>query len=470
MKLHLGPSIARRLMVALLLAYMLVWAVVVTLERVDLFAPERGGFDMDMLGLARAVAQVVDQEAGSAAMLAALRGLSASARANAQTMHQAFGFPTQYLTFQVHDAQGGLVASGGSHATVLPLGHGPGGFFSTTHGGQAYRVHRGWSADRSLRIDVVQSMTSRQQTFAAALLSGDTLTQLLLGFPLLLVPVWLAVRTGLRPLRQLSAELAARKPSDLLPMAVQPAYRELAPVVQALNGTLARLQSLLQRERAFLADAAHELRTPLAVIAAQCDTLLRTHDPQQREEAARRLGSGLARSTRLVNQLLALVRLDANVEDEARPIDLANVARDCLAMHAGEAQARDVDLGYAGPDSLLVASPGHAFESVLSNLVANSIRHGRQGGRVEVALERQEGGEITLAVRDDGPGIPTPERQVVFERFRRGPASTTTGSGLGLAIVAAAARQLGGRIDLAPGFDGGGLEVVVRWRAHAVAP
>lgn len=465
MKLHLGPSIARRLMTVLLLAYMLVWGMVVTLERVELFAPQRGGFDLDMLGLAGAVAQVVEQEPGGAAMTAALRGLSAGVRASAQTLHQAFGFPTRYMAFQVHDAQGGLVASGGSHAAVLPLGHGPEGFFATTHAGQAYRVHRSWSADRSLRIDVTQSMASRQHAFAAALLSGETLTELLVGLPLLLVPVWLAVRTGLRPLRQLSGELAARTPSDLLPLAVQPAYRELAPVVQALNGTLARLHSLLQRERAFLADAAHELRTPLAVIAAQCDTLLRTHDPQQREEAARRLGSGLARSTRLVNQLLALVRLDANVEDESRPVDLANVARDCLAMHAGDAQAHDVDLGYAGPDSLVVPSPGHAFDSVLSNLVANSIRHGRRGGRVEVALERREGGEITLAVRDDGPGIPPQERPLVFERFRRGPASTTTGSGLGLAIVAAAARQLGGRIELSPGFDGGGLEVVVRWRA-----
>src|SRR5690606_38177047 len=146
-----------------------------------------------------------------------------------------------------------------------------------------------------------------QREFDRVMLSPAALVlPLLLGIPMLMLPVWLAVYTGLSPLRRLVGELAQRQPGDLSRLKTPAVHAELAPVVDELNSTLGRLQELLQRERQFLADAAHELRTPVALVSAQVDTLLHAGAGNEREEAARRLGHGVERASRLVNQLLAL--------------------------------------------------------------------------------------------------------------------------------------------------------------------
>jgi signal transduction histidine kinase len=462
------PSITRRLLVALLLAYMLAWGTMLVLAHISMVATGSGEFDKEM----RSVGEVVEQVLADAALPtdAALHGAALKIAADGQRV----GAERGYLAFRVHDAAGRLVAQGGSDVPAL-ADDGRLGFFVVGEGPQAQHVYRRWTADHARRIDVQQSVAARDQVLSAGLSSAVTVAQLLIGFPMLLLPVWLAVRTGLRPLLSLSQDLAARSPADLQPVRVEQPYRELRPVVDELNGTLARLQALLQRERAFLADAAHELRTPLAVIAAQCDTLKRSRDDHEREAAAQRLDRGLARSMRLVNQLLALARLEAGVEHRMERIDLADLARDCLAMHADEAQARSIELGYAGPDSLPIDSPGHALESVLHNLIGNAIRYGRPQGRVEVSLVLRDDGDCVLDVSDDGPGIAVADRAHVFERFRRGTASATTasGSGLGLAIVQAATRQMGAHIELKDGLQDGaggpGLSVTLRWRAMPAA-
>ena len=462
------PSITRRLLVALLVAYMLAWGTMLVLSHIGMSATGSGEFDKEM----QSVGEVVEQVVADATLPAdaALHGVALKIAADGQRV----GAERGYLAFRVHDAAGRLLAQGGSDVPAL-ADDGRLGFFVVGEGESAQHVYRRWTAGHARRIDVQQSVAARDQVLGAGLSSAVTVAQLLIGFPVLLLPVWLAVHTGLRPLLRLSQDLAARSPADLQPVTVAQPYRELRPVVDELNGTLARLQALLQRERAFLADAAHELRTPLAVIAAQCDTLKRSRDDHEREAAAQRLDRGLARSMRLVNQLLALARLEAGAEHRMERIDLADVARDCLAMHADEAQARGIELGYAGPDSLPIDSPGHALESVLHNLIGNAIRYGRPQGRVEVSLVLRDDGDCVLDVSDDGPGIAVADRAHVFERFRRGTASATTasGSGLGLAIVQAATRQMGAHIELKDGLQDGaggpGLSVTLRWRAMPVA-
>lgn len=466
------PSITRRLMLALLGAYVLAWGAMLVLSHISMSAAGSGEFDKDMRSVSDVIEQVLVDSTRPAD--AALHGVALKIVADGQR----FGADGAYLGFQVHDAAGRLLARGGSEAVPL-ADDGRSGFFVVGDGPDEQHVYRRWTADHAYRIDVQQSAAARTRMIGAGLSSAVTVAQLLIGFPVLLLPVWLAVRTGLRPLLSLSQDLAARSPADLQSIQVAQPYRELRPVVDELNGTLARLQALLQRERAFLADAAHELRTPLAVIAAQCDTLKRSRDDAERDAAAQRLERGVARSMRLVNQLLALARLEAGVEQRLERVDLADVARDCLALHADEAQARGIELGYDGPDTLPVHSPGHAVETVLHNLVGNAIRYGRADGRVEVSLATPDdgSGECVLQVADDGPGIAPAERAQVFERFRRGvaaaSASNASGSGLGLAIVQAAARQLGARIDLGDGLQDGthgaqatqGLSVTLRWRA-----
>lgn len=454
------PSIARRLIVALLLASALVWASIYFQGQYMMRAVGSGNFDTEMLTWAQTVTQVVDASANTAHMALALSGLGAVINATVESGNAPVGFQA----FQVHSAEGRLVARGGQGPDTLPI-DGTTGYFDTTVNGERFRVYRIWSSDRLHRIDITQSHASRQQIFDQVMISREgLLTPILLGFPLLLLPVWFAVYTGLAPLRLMSRELAARKPADLEPLNVPHLYRELAPVVRELNATMTRLQKLLQRERDFLADAAHELRTPLALISAQCDTLLHTQEPLLREEAVQRLLGGVARSSRLVNQLLSLARLDADIEDQFLTTDLADLVRDCLSAFAAEARVRGVELRYCGPDSLVTRCPGQAVTSMLDNLVGNAIRHGRTGGQVEVRLIRQKG-ELQLSVLDDGPGISLEDRVHIFERFRRGSDPAASGSGLGLAIVASAARQLEARIEVSVGLGGRGVEFAVSWVA-----
>lgn len=291
----------------------------------------------------------------------------------------------------------------------------------------------------------------------------------LVAFPFVLVPMGIAVYTGLRPVRRLSAELAARPAGDLSPVRSRHVYAELAPLVAALNSNLARTRGLIERERTFLADAAHELRTPLAVVTAQADILVRATDPGGRDLAAAQLRAGLKRMSRLVSQLLALARLDSGVDAVAQsdvaPVDAVAILREAVAAHAPQAQSRDMDLSYFGPDRCELQAAGPVLYSIADNLVANAVRYGREGGRIVVAL-RTDARQTEFEVADDGPGIPATQWDRIFERFHRvdGGTAAASGSGLGLAIVRAAADSLGAEVTVSEGLDGSGVRFTVRFK------
>lgn len=454
-------SISRRLVGALLVAAGLVWAGLYVQARHAMGLPGSGGFDADMTTLAETVRRVAEAHADPVARAAALHALAVAI----DVAVEAGDTPKGFQSFVVRTADGHPVADSGNAPRLDNAGTPASGHFEALAGAERFRVYRLATGDRSMQIDIIQSHASRQQIFDAVMISQQGLiVPVLIGLPLLLLPVWLAVHTGLSPLRRLTRELAQRQPGDLSPLTIPPVYRELAPVVRELNGTMDRLQRLLQRERDFLADAAHELRTPLALISAQADSLSSTRDPELRDAAAQRLRTGIARASRLVNQLLSLARLEADVEDRPVATDLADLVRDGLAACAHEAGDRGIALTYVGPNSLVTRCPAQAVASILDNLVGNAIRYGRPGGQVELRLSRAREGAIQLAVRDDGPGIPDADRQMVFERFVRGSRTTASGSGLGLAIVQSAARQLGASIDLQDGLGGMGVGFVVGWQ------
>lgn len=457
------PSLARRLVLALLAASGLVWIAIYLEGLVLVHYAGSGNFDRDMATVASAVREVAQAQADGAALRLALSGVNSKLKADEHELQ----IPPGYLAYNLWDRNGSLVATAGA-APRQPLAP-PGrtGYLDASSGGHDYRVLAQWTDDGRQRIEVLQQKTSRQAAFDNVMFSSaGLLMPLLIGFPLLLLPVWAAVHTGLRPLRQLTRELAARQAGDLAPLNLAQAPEELAPVVAQINGTLRQLRNLLQRERNFLADAAHEIRTPLAVISAQGDALLHAATTREREAAAARLGQGVERSSRLVNQLLSLARLDADVEDEWVDIDLADAVRDCLAEQAPEAARRGIELAYVGPDSLVAPCPSQALAAVLGNLVGNALRYGREGGAVEVRLDTVQADLLALSVSDDGPGIPLPDRLKMFERFRRGNHPGATGSGLGLAIVASAARQLRARIEVQQGLDGRGVSFTLSWPAH----
>jgi two-component system, OmpR family, sensor histidine kinase QseC len=458
MKALLRPSIARRLFWALLLACALVWSGIYALGSHQVRQANTGSFDSDMQELALSIVSVATTVRSAPELNLALLGIDSSLDANQEVNKT----PSEFQVYYVWDQDGGLVRRSRHSVAAYRSVMGASGFSDVSIGGRRYRMLS--TSASSYRVEVTQSVQSRKEEFDRVMLSRDgLLSPLLVGFPLLLIPILLAIRSGLKPLQVLASELAARSPDDLRPIDAPHVYSELAPIARELNSTLFRLRALLQRERDFVADAAHEIRTPLALITAQADTLIYETEPEARAAAGHRMRQGLARSSRLVNQLLALARLEADAEVDQRRIDVADLCRDVLAASAREAEHRSIELSYCGPDRLEASVPGDAVESLVANLVSNGVRHGRENGRVQVDLVAEPTGHLVLHVRDDGTGLATAERDRVFGRFQRGRHATAVGSGLGLAIVRSSARQLGAEVELTPGLDERGLGVRVRW-------
>ncbi|WP_397533440.1 ATP-binding protein [Roseateles sp.] len=279
--------------------------------------------------------------------------------------------------------------------------------------------------------------------------------------------IWLSVRFGLRPLAQLAQRIAQRRAGDLAPVQVDRLYTETAPLVSALNDLLAREGQRLEADRRFLADAAHELRTPLAAVNAQAHLLLGEQEPQARQEAAQALRAGVARVSHLLAQLLTLARAETAVQT-LRPerLDMAALLRERVALLAPLARQRGIQLELQAPAHCEALLERGGLCSVVDNLVDNAIRYSPDGARVEVALEGCEASGaagLTLIVRDNGPGLAAEQRERVFERFYRVPGSTAQGTGLGLAIVKRIAERERARLEFVDGLDGRGLGLRLRY-------
>lgn len=273
----------------------------------------------------------------------------------------------------------------------------------------------------------------------------------LLGLALALWLMHLGLKRELRPLESLRQAIAQRDPDKLDPIALQEARAELQPVVEALNQLMARVNDSVERERRFLADAAHELRTPLAVLKLQAQAAQATTDPAEARASLERLVSGVDRSTRVVEQLLLLARLDANaVPVDPVPVAMDELAREVLAQIAPLAMARGQELGLEVDDGGdgVVRGNSALLHALLRNLVENAMRHTPQGGEIRVLLSGREG-RLCLEVRDSGPGVDPALLGRLTGRFVRAHPADAQGSGLGLAIVALVVELHGGTLELA---------------------
>lgn len=290
-------------------------------------------------------------------------------------------------------------------------------------------------------------------------LGGDLALSVLIAMPIVLLPAWFAVTRGLRPLRRLSELLSRRGPDDLAPLDFHARYAELQPVAGALERLLAQLRERIGRERAFVQDAAHELRTPLAVIAAQAHVLAKAEGAPTRLAAARTMEHAVGRASHLVQQLLSLAQLEGAAQ-AAATVDVAQLVRAELAALAPQAMDRHIELSLDSPDTLPFLVDGPAFASIVQNLAGNAVKYGHDKGQVALSLALR-GGALELQVADDGPGIEEGQRELVFERFHRGAGHAQSGSGLGLAIVRQAAMRLRGTVRLEAGPGGRGCRFIV---------
>ena len=337
------------------------------------------------------------------------------------------------------------------------------GYSDVVHDGRVWRVYTHVSGDHA--VQVAHALDERRELAAQAALR--TLLPLALLIPFLGVLIWYAVGRGLRPLDAVSRAVAMRRPDAMSPLAETGLPRELQPLAASLNALLARLDEALAAQRRFTADAAHELRTPLAALALQAEVAERAPDAPARAAAMADLKAGVARASRLVEQLLTMARLEPEaLSRNFSSVDLVALANDAIVARAPIAEARGIDLGCTGTAAVPVRGDPASLATLLANLLDNALRYTAEGGRVDVAVA-EESGRAVLSVTDTGPGIPVAERERVFERFHRGvhadDAAPGTGSGLGLSIVRRIAEAHGATVTLGDGAGGKGLAVRVRF-------
>lgn len=307
-------------------------------------------------------------------------------------------------------------------------------------------------------IQVAETLKSREQFTRSLVLQAlvrDLMLVLVAGGLLVLAIGW-----ALRPLARLRQEVGNRPPQDLTPIATEGIPVDVQPLVEALNQHVERTRRLTEARRRFVDDASHQLRTPLATLSTQVGYALREPDPTRLDDALRAIKAQLEETVRQTNQMLALARTDS-AELSTEPLDLRALAEHGTRAWWSEAHARQIDLGLDVPRDP-VRLNGHAglLKEALSNLLHNALRYTPAGGQVTVRVAA-EGGELRLAVFDNGPGIPAAERARAGERFFRASNASQPGSGLGLAIVRSIAERHGGRLEVQAGPDGRGLSVAL---------
>ena len=313
--------------------------------------------------------------------------------------------------------------------------------------------------DEDRLIQAAQAMNARQEMSADMALRNVLPTLLLI--PFLIGLIWFAVRRGLQPLDKITAAISMRSPAamDALPEDNLP--REVKPMVTALNHLLGKLGLALETQRQFVADAAHELRTPLAALQLQAEILKRKLDGDERTTALAELASGLDRMSHLISQLLAMARLEPDaVQESFATVDLNVLAKKAIVDHSNMSEAARIDLGLTYDQPSSIQGNADQLRILFDNLLANAIHHTPAGGKIDVRIWRYEGATITEII-DTGAGIQPEERERVFDRFYRSIDNDKPGSGLGLAIVKRIVDLHHAVIALNEGEHGRGLRVTI---------
>lgn len=365
------------------------------------------------------------------------------------------------LVVQVWSPDGVQVFRSASHArlpqrAVL-------GFSNVRANGTTYRI---FSIQTSAQtVQVAQDLAVRRSM--ASNLALRTLGPIAVMMPILMLVVWWVVSGSLEPVARVRKQLASRQADDLSPVSDAGLPDEVRPLVQELNLLFGRVRQAFDTQQTFVADAAHELRTPLAALKLQVQSLerfeQRADSPEARKLAVSRLSAGIERATRLVEQLLVLARQEASAAP-SQPVELAGLAKRAVADLIGVAQNRHIDLGLQRADGGQVEGQPEALMILLRNLIDNAIKYTPGGGTVDVSVLAEQGG-MTVTIEDSGPGIPAAERERVFDRFYRVPGSEAAGSGLGLAIIKAIAERHGATLTLGESARLGGLAATVRFPA-----
>jgi two-component system sensor histidine kinase TctE len=314
--------------------------------------------------------------------------------------------------------------------------------------------------DDTVTVSIAETLIKRTTLARDILLAMVAPQVALMGIALLLA--WLGVSRGLKPLTDLASQIEARDQNNLTPVPQTDLPYEARVLAARINELLARLDNTIRAQKRFVADAAHQLRTPLAAVMLHAERAQRAPDGATEREALRALHRSVERAGRMSQQLLALARTDPDAINavELKPLDLVALARRVGEEWIPRALKRDIDFGLIVPDTPVpITGDERLLSELLSNLIDNALRYSSPAGRVSVIVEA--GPPATLAVQDDGPGIPEDERVRIFERFYRVPGSDGDGCGLGLAIVEEIARLHSSTVEVSTANDARGSRFTV---------
>ncbi|CAD5374359.1 Histidine kinase [Rubrivivax sp. A210] len=444
-------SLQRRLLALVLGVVTLVWAGTAVLTWTDV------SHELDELldsHLAQAAALLVVQQVQE------FEGEEDDRGVDAPTLHRY----APKVAFQVfHEGRLVLRSSNAPPERMATLQE---GFRTAAIAGVSWRVFAARGADRDVQVYVGEQTRSRADILWAAL--GSMLWPMALALPLLALAAGWAIHQGVAPLRRLARALAERQPQSLQPLALPQAPSEMQPVLDALNALFERIGQLLDAERRFTADAAHELRTPIAAIRTQAQVALGEAEPGARRHALLATLEGCDRATRLVEQMLTLARLEAASAPPGQVVDLAALARRVMADLAPRALAQGQALELDADTPCPVAGDETLLAVLLRNLLDNAIRYCPAGATIHAAVARTGNG-VELLVEDSGPGLADADQARLGQRFFRVPGSAASGSGLGWSIVYRIAAVHGLALTVGRSVTLGGLAVRVQAPADQAA-
>lgn len=440
-------SLRRRLIVLLLGGVSIAWLITMVFSYMDVNSEVDELFDAQLVQAAQTLIALTSNDAEN----------------DVEDTRETIRKYQRRLRFQIWGADGQLVLHS-SNSPETPLTETE-GFTAEPLGtrNNHWRSFSMWDKERRFQVQVSENHHVRDQLVDH--IAKRLLFPALFGLPLIGFWVWLATRRGLMSLNAVAHQIASRDPQQL--QAVEPvtAPEEIRSILDAINGLFHRVDAALEAERRFTADAAHELRTPLAALQSQLQVALRARSEAERNFSLVQLQSGLNRASHLVDQMLQLARLDPESSlPNPVPVDLGQLVESVCAELGGEILAKNLDFELVAESGCIVVGQSDWLRVLIRNLVDNAIRYTPLASGVHVRVAKS-GEYCQLFVTDSGPGIPPDEREKVTRRFHRLNPAEQLGSGLGLAIVTRIANLHGAYVQLDSGKDGKGLEAQVKLKA-----
>ncbi|MEK6749157.1 MAG: ATP-binding protein [Pseudomonadota bacterium] len=455
----MGPSIRRVLLLTTLGATTLVWLVAAVVSYFDTHHEVEQILDARLAQAAQVLFAISEHQVRNQWNPREREEMGAIIATRARFSNLEY---QETLAFQVWLNKAVLVMRS-ENAPVSPLTRVIDGYSDVNFEGTQWRVYAVQSADEKISVHVGERFGARRD-FADTVVMR-TLWPIILSLPILAMFIWFGIGWGLKSLDKIAKEMNSRAPGHLDPLADFDVPVEAKPLTDAINHMFENLKGTFEQERRFTADAAHELRTPLAALKTQAEVALQAKGDMDAQEALRKVLRGVNRATHLVEQLLTLARLDPQTAaTDVRRFDLFILAEDVLSDLVPTALEKQIEVSLSGTRGKFVRANRDAIRVLLRNLVDNAIRYTPAQGIIEVALLREDE-IILLRVADSGPGIPPDERDKVFKRFYRLLGTKATGSGLGLSIVRRISELHQLRVNLETSAYGG-LEVDVRFGAE----